>query len=163
MTEALTWKGALELLKALGEAMVILTDGIKHMVATGYAGYSEISAKRTHKRLVDFSARVTYLWTVPQYQFTVTIDDYLAMPCPREEDWLAIGIGTNDLIYELDKVLNDLRKERSDFVLESAYSKITESLSYRAAILENIYDMPQPTTEDEKEILRKINENIKKY
>jgi hypothetical protein len=162
MSEGLTYKAALDLMGAAGDAMVKLTDGFKHMVTTGYSGYNHISAKRTHKRLVSLSARATQIQYHQQSTFVYSIDDYLSIDIPTPLHWTRVVRGIKEVLKKLTKILDDVHKERSDFVLENAYAKLTESLAARLGLLAKLSKMPPPKSEDEKESLRKIQEEYKR-
>jgi len=162
MPESLTYKAALDLIGAAGDAMIKLTDGFKHMVTTGYAGYNHIAAKKTHKRLVDLSARSAMLARGHQSVLVYSIDDYFRIPNPTEGDWSRVVKGIKEVIEEITEILDDVKKERSDFVLEDAYSKLIESLSVRKGLLAKLSRIPPPKSKDEMESLRKIHEEYKR-
>lgn len=162
MTDVLAYKLVLDLLGAAGDAMVKLTDGFKHMITTGYAGYNHVAAKRAHKRLVDLSARATNLLAAHQSLAVRSIDEYISKPEPTSDDWYAIIECITYVIEEIKKILDDVQEERSDFVLEDAYSKLSESLASRASLLQQLFGMPAPKSEREKRLLSKINAEYKR-
>lgn len=152
----------IDLIGACGNAIASITDGIKHLVETGAAGYDYIAAWREHKRLRDLSAYATNLIGTSQVSMIRSIDEYLATPNPTEFDWDAIRHGIANVMVGVQHILEDVRKERSDFVLEETYLKIIETLHGRIALFDKILMIPQPKTQQEREALEMINTEYKR-
>lgn len=152
----------IDLIGACGNAIASITDGIKHLVETGATGYDYIAARREHKRLRDLSAYATNLMATSQVPVIRSIDEYLARPNPNELEWGAIRAGIAGVTEGVQHILEDVRKERSDFVLEETYLTIIETLHGRISLFDKILMLPQPKTEQEREALEVINTEYKR-
>jgi len=158
----IVYRQVIEMVAACGDAIAKITDGIKHAVETGVAGYDYVAARREHKRLRDLSAGATYLSRTWQALTVADIDEYLAKPKPTEADWGTIRVVIVNIATGVQGILGDVRRERSDFVLEETYSKITETLHGRILLLDELLRIPQPKTKKEKEALKMINTEYKR-
>ena len=156
------FRDAVEAVEAAGDAIISLTDGIKHLIATGTDGYDYVAAKRERNRLKDLSARSTNLISLKQTLVVQTIDEYLAKPNPSNADWDNIKFGVQSVIIDVKLLLSDVRDERSDFVLEDAYGKLGNTLQQRSVVLDRISALPKPTTPEELEQLKQMNLQYKR-
>lgn len=156
------FKDAVEAVGAAGDAIAKITDGFAHLVATGSSGYNYIAAERELKRLKDMSARATNLSMHSQAVVVRSIDEYLQKPSPTIWDWLAVKEAIRNVIGDVKLLLYDVRKERSDFVLEDSYAKLLFTVGSRAVILDKLYDLPQPVTPEERQALSEINQEYKR-
>lgn len=155
------FKEVIEALGAAGDAIAKLTDGIKHLVVTGNDGYEYISAKREHSRLIDLSARLSHLSGHYNIRVVESIDEYLKKENPTIYDWYTVQAGIEKAITEVHSILQDVKEERSDFVLEEAYFTLSETINTRATLLSRLEAIPQPAADEQLEDLRTINEKYK--
>jgi hypothetical protein len=162
MTELVLYKEIVGLLGATGDAIIKITDGIKHLIVTGVSGYNHIAADRERKRLIRMSAVATDLASTHQAIVVRSIDEYLDSSEPTIFDWIAVKEGVSGVLEEIRDLLDDVREERSEFVLESAYERLLRSLGIRSSFLEGLSRVPPPTTEEERDALREINNEYKR-
>ena len=66
----------------------------------------------------------------------------------------------NTLIY-VQELLQDVRAENSDFVLEPAYLMLNRTLTDRSSLLVQLSSLPAPTSAEEREILRYASHKYK--
>ncbi len=161
MNDRFLYKYALDLLGAAGDALIKLSDGFKHLVITGSDGYNHIAARRIHKRLVDLSARGVFL-LVTQYTAIADVEDYITEDDTELHGWKTIVGNIESINIEITSILDDVRKERSDFVLEDAYLNILNSLNSRKNLAKKLTTMPFPMNKEEREQLSKISEEYKR-
>jgi len=158
MTGLVLYKEIADVLGAAGDAIIKITDGIRHLVVTGATGYSHIAAQRERKRLVEISAVATDLRLTHQGALVRSIDEYLE----SSRGWYTVSRGISLVLGQVRALLDDVREERSEFVLETAYEKLLEALAGRVSLLERLEGVPPPTTEQEREALREINNEYKR-
>ena len=65
-------------------------------------------------------------------------------------------------IENIKELLDDIGNERSDFVLESAYSKLLETMGARVSLLSRISKLSPPSSAEEKEALGELNFEYKR-
>jgi hypothetical protein len=155
-------KDAADALGAAGDAIANLTDGVAHLVTTGDSAWETVAARRTHDRLIAISARATNIAGVQQIAVVNSIDAYLAKQHPTSNDWGTVTTAVGGVIGGVKKLLDDLRMERSDFVLDSAYATLVETLGARSDILAKLATLPPATTAEEKAGLARVNANYKR-
>jgi len=157
MTELVLYKELIDAISAAGDAITKIVDGIKHLIVTGASGYNYVAAERERKRLVEISARATNLQARHQARVVRDLDEYVNKPNPNPLDWYAVKDGIAYVIENIKELLDDVGKERSDFVLESAYSKLLETMGARVSLLTRISKLNPPNTREEKDALRELN------
>ncbi len=162
MTQLILYKEIIESIGAAGDALTKIVDGIKHLVVTGTSGYNYVAAERERKRLIEISARATNLQARHQARVVRDIDEFLKKNNPNAMDWYAVKGGITYVIENIKNLLDDVGKERSDFVLESAYSKLLEALGDRVSLLTKISELRLPNTQEEKDALRELNAEYKR-
>ena len=155
----ITYKIASDALSAGADALVKLTDAIKHIVSTGHTGYKSVTAKRTHKRLKDLSARAQHLLISLQTPIVESIDNYLIKP--DDERWEETKQSINNALGELGALLEDIKKERSDFILDKSYSDFYKSSQSRVGPMRRLIGMSPPRSLTERKALIEINNKYK--
>jgi sporulation protein YlmC with PRC-barrel domain len=151
-----------EVAKALGElgdSVVKITDGVKHVVVTGGEGVSFVLAKKTKSELKELSAVSTQFAAQQNIRVVQSIDEYLEYPNTR--DWPVIQQKLSDVLLRGTELLSEWNEERSDFIVESSYIQLVESLNARVSILQKLSSMEAPTTKKELEALSEVNEKYK--
>jgi hypothetical protein len=154
-------RDASTLVSAAAEALRKVAEGLKTFVVTGYQGYSFVAAKQQHERLKDISARATSLATTKQALVVNSIDEYLAKPMPSASEWRAVTKRIEQATVGVTELLRDIKAERSDLVLEEAYSKLLASLTSRNLMLNKLSQLPPPSTPEEREALAQLNVQYK--
>ena len=151
-----------EVSKALGElgdSIVKITDGIKHIVVTGGEGVSFVFAKKTKNDLKELSAESTQFAISQNAKIVESIDEYLLNP--SKYDWPFVQKKLSDVLLLGTELLMEWNEERSDFIVEASYEKLLDSLNSRISILEKIKSMEAPTTEEELGALSEVNKKYK--
>jgi len=143
----------------LGESIVKITDGIKHMVVTGEEGVSYVLAKKTKSDLMELSAQSTQFAVTLNIQVTESIDDYLLNPNPV--DWPFVQQKLKNVLMRGSELLDEWKKERSDFIVEPAYARLIEALNSRVSILQRLSSMEAPITKEELDALKEVNTRYK--
>jgi hypothetical protein len=157
MTELLLYKELAGAIGAAGDAVTKIVDGIKHLVVTGVSGYDYVAAARERNQLVEISARATNLQARHQARVVRDLDEYLNKPNPNALDWYAVKEGITYVMESMKELLDDVGKERSDFVLEAAYAKLLETTSARVSLLSRVSSLPPPSSIEEKDALRQLS------
>lgn len=150
-------KDLVEAIGAAGDAISKLTAGVRDLVIASNEGYNYVSAQRERNRLIDISSRTSTLIAQKKVRVIDSIEVYLEINNPTAEQWAAV---TTDLASTLDDVLillNDVKEERGDFVLQRAYLDLSQSLNARVSVLQKVAALSPPTTAEEKQILRQAS------
>ncbi len=143
--------------RAIGEAAESFTkliDSFEHLIETGTKGYDKASARFTHRRLVRLSVRISILLGKQQQHFVDPIDIYIEHP--TRDNWESIQGNLETIFEEINGILADVNEERSDFVLETTFFDMLDTLGHRSIIVGKLIDMPPPVTEEELYQLRSI-------
>ena len=160
--ELILYKEITDLVSAAGDAIIKITDGIKHLVKTGASGLEYLSARRDRDRLIRLSARAANLAFVQQASIVMSIDKYLTTKDPSDQDWWIIQDGINTVLWDIASLLEEINTERSDFVIEEAYELLLSSFQTRSSHLESIYKLPPPTKKVERKALKELNKEYKR-
>jgi hypothetical protein len=121
-----------EVIRALTEMFGKITDDVAHFLQTGDRGLEYLAAKRLHTRLVAICARST--WDITEQQSC--LDRYLAISGPQPEAWKAVMHELEHMLRDVKELLAELKRERSDFVLDSTYERLIGVLHGEARVLE---------------------------
>jgi hypothetical protein len=148
-------------LGAAGDAISKLTDGFKHLIVTGVSGYDYIAAERERARLIDISRRTANLIVTQNIRVVQSLDDYLDLESPTNEDWQRVAYNLNLTLTSVRELLQDVQTENGEFVLEPAYLLLNQTLAARSSLLEQLINYPAPTSTDEREMLRQASVKYK--
>ena len=148
-------------LGAAGEAVSKLTTGFKEMVGAGSAEYDQAAAERERDRLIDISRRTTNLIVSMNIRLVQSLDDYLALRNPSDEDWARVIGNVNSTLGSVHTLLADVQAERSEFVLEPAFLLLNRTLAARSSLLLELAALPAPATDEEREVLAEASEKYK--
>jgi hypothetical protein len=176
-----------EALGAAGDAIAKLTDGFAHLVKTGTEGYNYVAAARARARLVDIS-RHTQMLIDGNTAVTESIDEYLALTTkcrpgapkplpihclprgqlpgqpalsPMDRQWQGVLGGISERLEEVERLLADVKRENSDFVLEPAYLTLQTALRSRVTLLSRLAELPAPISDEERKALAEANKKYK--
>ncbi|KDM89658.1 hypothetical protein EA58_21260 [Photobacterium galatheae] len=144
----------------IGDSIVKITDGIKHVVVTGEEGINYFFARKARKDLINLSAKSTQFSAYQNVAVTVTIDEYLRNP--SYSGWVDVQERLLTVVKEGAKLLSEWNDERSDFIVEPSYASLIESLNSRISILEKLLFLEPPITESELNVLKNVNIEYKK-
>ena len=75
----------------------------------------------------------------------------------HEFDWEWVIRKIKGASDEVDVLLNDLKQERSDFVLDSVYVVLLDTLSTRRALFDRLLSGPEPSAAEELTLLREAS------
>jgi hypothetical protein len=159
-----------DLLAKAAEAISRFGDSIAHLVTLGAQGYDAAAARKAQADLYALRVNLGGLVFGPNALLLLSINQYLqrasAAPKPSAEvlkmDWDAVVNKVNMATIQVDSLLEDVQKIRSDFILLDAYSTIQMALYGRESILARLYLLPPPVDEDELQALAKAGEEYQK-
>src|SRR5262249_38728961 len=135
-------------------------------------GYDEVSARRTAARLRDIRVHLIEMAYLSNSRIINDMTSYIdfaehyhKLSSAHKEKlsdtayyrWREFVESLSEQIQQIGILLDDVRQERSDFVLEESYATILMSLDSRAKILKNLIEMPAPLSKREIQELQKIN------
>jgi hypothetical protein len=138
-------------LAALGGGMEAFAKGVE---ALGNS-WNKLSTSRKHDRLIDISARTNTL--ANDYTVISSIDDYLKKNNPTAADWFAVTQPLDPVVSQLKALLDELRSDRSEFVLQPGYTHLVQV----QAALSQLLTIPPPTTVEDRHRLSEIREEYK--
>jgi len=89
----------------LGDSVVKITDGIKHIVVTGGEGVSFVLAKKTKSELKELSALSTQFAATQNVSVIQSIDEYLRYPNAR--DWPFVQQKLSNVLFRGTELLKE--------------------------------------------------------
>jgi len=131
-----------EALAAGAKAIADFGESIRALVVSGGATYDFVAARRARARLLDYQARSVDLRLSQQVVVLPAIDRYLAYP--SADEWENVRNDVFKLSMTVHDLLEDVKKERSDFVADKTYSDLMATLQGRSSILHKLADLPPP-------------------
>ena len=150
--------------KALSDAAASVdkfADGLTKLAKLGdFVGLPVGEAKRAQQRLLDMRARSTQVVVqqMPIFQGDnpgESLNDYImnaksgASPAMLAARWDNVRAALAKLVGQVAGLLQDMENERSGFVNEPAYKEFLQVLRARVSLLQQLQEMPAPTTSDE--------------
>jgi hypothetical protein len=162
MSTLLLYTEAIAVVAAAGDAITRIVYGVKHLVVTGASGYNYLAAQRQRDRLIELSARATDIQVTSNVAVIRSLDEYLGKRRPSASDWMAVQESLAQVLEHLVELLDDVRHERSDFVLEEAYRKLLETTSSRAMLAGQIGSLPPPSNDEERRAVRQLTSEYKR-
>lgn len=151
--------GIAKALGEIGDSIIKITDGIKHVIVTGEGGVSYILAKNTENDLRELSALSTQFSATSNMEFVESIDDYLLHPTPN--GWKQVRARISNILSKGSILLSKWDKQRSDFIAQESYANLLNSLNGRMRILMQLQSMDAPTSKKEINALREVNKKYK--
>lgn len=148
----------LEAVKASGEAIGTLTEGFRTLVVAGADSYNYVSAARERSRLVELGRSTAMLLGNQNYMVVESISSYLATPDKTNAKWQPIVGNFEKTLGAVNTLLDDVKKEKGDFVLEPAYVILQQTLNGRVTLLSQLKAMDAPTSPEELALLKQIHE-----
>lgn len=145
---------------AAADALTKIVDSLTHLVTTGAQGYNAVHANLVYDKLRNTSALASSLVS-SQLILAKNLGEYAesaagADQASREVAWAALVKRVQDVLTQVLAILNRVREDRSDFVLEPAYAKLSDVLQARVSLLQRIQSMPAPSTPEELQSVREI-------
>jgi hypothetical protein len=166
--------------KALGEAADAigkLGDNIAHLASLGVQGWDAASARATKERLLDISARLTFLREYKNVLVIASLDDYIdewkratntgaaalteTAASTLKVAWSRLIAHVKATLMRVQELLGDLERERSDLVTQSVYQDLIKTLGERSSVLEPLSNSSAPNTPAEIDALRVVSANYK--
>lgn len=134
-----------------------LGDSLAKMVQSLRGGIGKVDAaasENTYIRLRNLSAMLSELAGGQRGSLLRLIDYYLSKP--NEALWYEINSDLATILPEVHNILERLRSERSDFVLETPYRDLFEVLMARSGTIKRLIKLPPPKSEEELALLRQM-------
>ena len=164
-----TLKSVADLLGAAADGLSKLADSIAHIASLSLGGYDEVSARHIRARLKDIDARLVDVHRRLNAGVMSGIEGYIATAEAYNAKKAAAG-GRGFLqakwkefvsilpmpLEQVQELLDDVKAERSDFILEQTYGEIISTLHSRVDILKNLMMLPPPTTPEEIDALKEV-------
>ena len=146
-------------LKDTADAIAKLGDSIAHLVRLSAQGWDAASARRTEARLIEMRKQLV-TFKRSQGVVALSFEDYIARieqgRQPRQLDWKSVTSRLLPLMSEVRSLIDELRSEKSNFVLEDAYERLHDSLDARLTLFEKLRVGDAPRTPEQIEALRRI-------
>lgn len=164
-----------DILKISGEAIANIGDGVAHVAKLAESGYNTVKAKQDQERLKDIYTRLGEVSTISNDIVIGDLDRYvsmydrykeltrglpysslpsISMSRMMEKSWRQTTRNISQTLPKIRALLDDVKAERSDFIIEQPYLELLGTLSSRENILQSIADLPQPQTDEEIELIR---------
>ena len=118
------------------------------------------TAIEVRHRLIDIARMAKTLAWHYQSRVIEDLDEWLAMEHREPHQWQSVVENIRHTAMKVQGLLQLVASERSDFVLESAYDTLLESMSRRLAILEKLGKL-SVTGENEIDAVRRLNVRYK--
>lgn len=150
-------------LKDAADALAKFGDAIAHLVGLSSHAWDQISARRARARLTEIYVATRELVErqgVILNQFS-DIADHLPTNSRRENftakqsDWEQATTALLPVVRVVKEVLEDVRNERSDFVLEEAYDTLRVTLDERMTLFDKLRQSEIPSTAAQQAALKK--------
>ncbi|MFV1841615.1 MULTISPECIES: hypothetical protein [unclassified Phaeobacter] len=157
------FKSLEKLVSAAAESLAKMSDSLAHVAKLSMAGYDEIKARRDHSRLKSLYVGLVG-YSGSQMMAAGNLSLYLnnleggADDIYLQKTWDGFVSQLTNLISELREIIKDWKDERSDFVLEEAYSDLRDAFIGRLGILDELQDTKRPETRDELRKTRALQE-----
>jgi hypothetical protein len=168
-------KGLGDAIDAAAGALEKLADGVGHIVSLGDRGWSVASARRARERLKDMDARLVDLARTKQSALVDNMRLYVELGermiqasgsikelllSELEGSWRLVIDGISQVLAMTNGLLDDLRADRSDFVLESARGTLLDVLQSKIGLLDKLKFDANPQSPDEIAELKKVSEKF---
>jgi hypothetical protein len=147
---------------AAAGALGKLADSVAHMIFLGDKGYNIANARKTKNRLKDIDARLTDLAQISQstlvdnmlgyaelWRRLSSTTDGAAKNEQLKSSWQLVVAGIRDVLLQTRDLVDELRRERSDFVLQPSWIMLIKALDDKASLL-NVPELTSPPDTDEK-------------
>jgi len=155
-------KDLVEAVGAGGDAIAKVTDGIKHLVATGVEGYDAARARRTYAKMLRLSARLVRLIddkkALVRRLNAFVRDAPLLTGAEYQERWKKLVLfSLKPAKKRLDAELTVLYSLSDEFVLDPAYVSLVHLLDFPGRALEPIQGMyAAPSTAEELKVIGEL-------
>jgi hypothetical protein len=152
-------RGIIETVGAAGDAIGKLTEGVRKLIIAGDAGWQTLSVRRTHASLIELSAALTGLAARQRVGAIPALEQYIRQPSATS--WPTVTGELSDVLNQVNNVLTQLNKDRSDLVLQPAFAKLQNTLQARASLLSQLQGAAPPLTKAELAELRGLLEKYR--
>jgi hypothetical protein len=161
--ELLDLRKLADALAALADCIAKFGDSIAHLVQLGAKGWDAASARVTRNRLYRLQRELIALHG-PQSVAYDALQDYIRVaarspldaPLLRRE-WQIVLSLLRPLTFEVYDLVEALRNESSEFVLEKSYNVLLSTLQMRSKIFEDLMNREPPCAGEELSELKKID------
>ena len=171
MTTEGTLRALSDLLATAADSIAKFGDSIAHIVSLGTRAYDEVSARRVRVRVKDISARLVNVHRVSNASIYSGIEGYIAKarqhhaslvsnepsnPKSLQTSWSEFVRVLPIPLEQISELLGDVSRERSDLVFENSYGEVLAALNSRVGIIQDLMNLPPPTTPQEIEALEQV-------
>ena len=161
-----------ELINGAAEAMAKIADGFRKLTLSDTAEYNLSAADRNlgqlraiqdqeTQRLIILDRDLQDLVARQNVEIVGVIDQYLVTENPTPAMWKQLQEKVDSVLKEVARLLKEVRREKSEFVLEPAYFELIKLLPMRGVYLSDLSRLPMPSSAEEKRALQEINEKYK--
>ena len=153
-------KDLVDAIGAAGDAIAKIADGFKHLVVTGVGGIDAARARATYGRLLNQSASLAAL-NFDQHALAGKLRSYVHEapgldPAARQKLWRAAILDVAAVLSSLTERLGALRDERSEFVLEPAFDRLSRLCGNPGSLLQWLLDRDSPESPDELRLVSEV-------
>jgi hypothetical protein len=168
-------KGLGDAIDAAAGALGKLADSVAHIVSLGDRGWSVASARSARERLKDMDARLADLARTKQSVLVDNMRLYVelgermiqasgaakdSLLSELEGSWRLVIDGISQVLTMTNGLMDELRADRSDFVLESARGTLIDALQSKIGLLDKLKFDANPQGPDEIAELKNVSENF---
>lgn len=165
MGNEVNFKGLAETIEAATNALKTFADAIAHSVSLMANGYDHVRANRDRKRLKSLykelgNYALSQAGRYSEYYFIVValersgeseLNEF------SESEWSDFKSELSNLLPALNRLMSEIGKENSDFILEKDYRILRRAMDRRRRLFRQILQYDRPTTDEEIEQLRAIS------
>lgn len=150
-------------------------DGISHLIALGDKGYNVVEARITHNRLVNIDAKLFYIigyneriisslreYAEESRRHLNGSDRTYELEEELQHDWPLVLTNLRDILDQTRDLLERVRVERSDFVLEPAYGEMLSALSTKVGLLDKLIREGPPISKEQVDELDIVCDKLEK-
>jgi hypothetical protein len=139
---------------AMADAIAKFGDSIAHLVQLGASGWDALSARMRSRQILDMYQRLVLYrgdQAMAAYQLGRYITEWKATRSKGSSsaEWSLFTSRIAQLVREVANLLEGVRSEKSDFVLEDAYQTLISTLNFRMVLFERLEKSKPPTTSQE--------------
>lgn len=140
---------------AASDALVHLARAMAEVIKVGGILFSNADAALSLRRLKDIDAKLNFLTEVPNSNLVNDLSTYLAQArdksfASNQQDlWMRVIVDVQNTLRPTADLLESIKNERSDFVLEDDYNALLNALSAKIGVLSQLSGSAPPRSAGE--------------